>query len=97
MNEFQIMAAKTTLKNMFDGKRYFDICTVDKLLKLTGCIPNAKDYQALSALHCVHWMDMEPELRQMVMLKTLQMFEHSGFDMKVIENVFLNESTALLN
>jgi len=88
MNDFQRMAATTALKDMFENSNHFNVCVVDKLLKLTGCIPDKKDYQALSLLHCVSWVDMEPELRQMVQLKTMQMFDTPGFNLEAIENVF---------
>lgn len=61
MNDLQVMAARAALKKMLsDG--YFSICTVDKILKMTGGVPNREDYDVLSTLHCVHYMDMEPEL-----------------------------------
>ena len=97
MNEFQIMAAKTALKNMFENKSYFNICTVKKVMKITGCIPDRKDMQALEALHCVDWIDMDAELRSMVMLKTARIFEQPGFDMGVLEDVFKSNSKLLLN
>lgn len=97
MDEFQKMAAKAALKDMFENKNYFSICTVDKLIKLTGCIPNKKDYEALNALHCIHWMDMGQELRSMAMMKTLQIFEQPGFDTEVLDSVFSSDPLKLLN
>lgn len=87
MNDFEIMAAKAALKAMLRSD-YFSICAVDKVLKISGCIPNGKDYAALSALHCIHWRDMEPALREMVVLKVAQMFENPGLDVGVIDNAF---------
>lgn len=96
MDEFHRKAAVTALKNMFEEKNYFDICTVDKILKLTGCIPDKKDHQALSALHCVHWNEMDADLRNMVMLKTMQMFETPGFDTELLDGA-IKANTLLLN
>lgn len=87
MNEFHTAAAKAALKKMFEDT-HFSICTIDKLLKLTGCIPDKKDYQALNALHCVHYSDMDKDLRQMVYLKSLQMFDNEGFDTDLIGGLF---------
>lgn len=94
MNEFHKKAAITSLKKMFEG-RHFSICTIDTLCKLTGCIPDAKDYQALSALHCVNWSDMDSELREMVMLKVAQIFEKPGFDMQILGGLLQRDSTLL--
>jgi len=93
MNAFQIEAAKTALKHMFE-KEYFDICAVDKLIKLTGCHPDRNDYQALSVLHCVHFNEMSDDLRQMVYLKTIQIFDNEGFDTDLIGGL-LNDTKQL--
>ncbi len=87
MNDFHIAAAKTALRHMFE-KEYYDICTVDKLIKMTGCHPDRNDYQALSALHCVHFSEMDKDLRQMVYLKTIQIFDNEGFSLELIEGLF---------
>lgn len=98
MDDFYRQAAVAALKKMFAGN-YFDICRVDSVLKLTGCIPNRKDYEALHALHCVHWTDMTPELRSMVFLKTMEMFQTGGFDLQLINEALTNARThtSLLN
>ena len=96
MDSFHKKAAITALKNMFEEKKYFDICTVDAVLKLTGCIPDKKDYQALRALHCVDWVDMDADLRNTVMLKTMQMFETPGFDTELLDGA-IKTNTLLLN
>lgn len=53
------------LQKMFNGG-YFDICTVDKCLKLAGVIAPKREYDLLHALHCVHFRDMPPELARRV-------------------------------
>lgn len=85
MNDFHKKATTTALKSMFDGNHY-NICAVDKCLKLTGCIPNKKDYLALSALHCVDFSDMDKDLRNMVLMKTMQLFEEPGFDTELLSH-----------
>ncbi len=63
MDDIEIMAAKAAVKKMMrDG--YVSICTIDKILEMSGGIPDSKDYNILRALHCVHFSDMEPELRR---------------------------------
>jgi hypothetical protein len=90
MNEFHKRAAIVSLKSMF-GKSYFDITVVDACLKLSGCIPDRKDYEALRALHCVHWNEMEKDLREMVLLKTMQMFEQPGLDVALLDGCLKND------
>ncbi len=95
MNEFQREAAITALKVMFEST-YFDICTVDKCIKLSGCVPpDRKDYQALHALHCVHFSDMSRNLRNMVLAKTMQIFESPKFDTEVLGALFKTNSKML--
>lgn len=95
MNDFQKEAAITALKVMFDSN-YFDICTVNKCIKLSGCIPpDPKDFQALNALHCVHFSEMSHNLRNMVLAKTMQIFETPKFDTEVIGALFKTDSKML--
>jgi hypothetical protein len=61
MDDIQKMAATAALDKMVkDG--HISICTIDNILKMTGGIPNRKDYDILSMLHCVKFKDMPPEL-----------------------------------
>lgn len=61
MDDIQRMAATAALEKMVkDG--YLSICTIDKILKITGGIPDRRDYGILNMLHCVSFMDMQPEL-----------------------------------
>lgn len=62
MSPLEQEAAKAALKKMFDGS-YFDICTIDQILRMSGGIPPAKEYKILRTLHCVNWRDMSPALR----------------------------------
>lgn len=61
MNEIQKMAAQTAMKNMLN-KDYFDICVIDKILKMSNGKPSSEDYNILHTLHCVRYGDMPPEL-----------------------------------
>jgi hypothetical protein len=61
MNAIQLLAAQTALKHMLAGS-HFSICTIDQILKVTGGVPNADDYETLRLLHCIHYQDMPPEL-----------------------------------
>ena len=61
MDDIQKMAVTAAIEKMVkDG--YISICTIDKILKMTGGIPDRRDYEVLHMLHCVSFMDMAPEL-----------------------------------
>ena len=62
MNAFEIEAVRTALQNM-QSKGYFNICTIDQILKVTGGVPDPRDYEALRLLHCVNFRDMPHALR----------------------------------
>jgi hypothetical protein len=83
MNDFQKQAIAIALREMFEGN-HFNICTVDKCLKISGVIPPTADYEALSALHCVYWNKMPDNFRQQVFVKTLELFTHTGFPLEQI-------------
>jgi len=61
LNDLQKMAAQAAIKQMLRQK-YFSICTIDNILKMTNGKPNREDYQILNTLHCVDYGDMPPEL-----------------------------------
>ena len=62
MNDTTQLAIEAALANMAQ-RGWVDICTVDKVLKATGRVPDREAYDALHLLHCVHFKDMRPELR----------------------------------
>lgn len=86
MTEFEKQSITMALKKMFQGS-YFDICVVDKCLKIASAIPPSADYNALAALHCVQWADMSQDFRQQVFVKTLEMFSHTGFPLEQIMQI----------
>jgi hypothetical protein len=87
MDIFEKESVLTAMKKMFKGS-HFNICDVDKCLKITGSIPNQRDYNALAALHCVNWSEMSPELRRAVLEKTVTMLSSEGFDLSALEMIF---------
>lgn len=62
MDELQTAAANTALQKMFKGN-HFDICTIRKILDITGGQPTSYDMGVLGLLHCVDYADMLPEVR----------------------------------
>lgn len=65
MPETQQLVLRTATRKLFD-KRYFDICTVDTLMKLIGTTAPTHAYTQLRALHCVDYADMPKDLRERI-------------------------------
>lgn len=81
---------KIALKKMFkDG--HFDICTIDKCLRISGGIKNLETYNIMSALHCIDYGDMEEDMRQWLVAASIDMVTSRGFDLSVFD-VLTNES-----
>ena len=79
MDDIQIMAARAALQKMAkDG--YFSICTIDNILRMSGGVPDSKDYQTLRTLHCVSFSDMPPELRRGLPLLVKRVLEAEGVE-----------------
>lgn len=62
LTAFQAEVCRAALKEMF-ANGHFSICVVDQILKMTGGVPEAQDYEALRALHCLDFKAMSPVLR----------------------------------
>lgn len=90
MNEFQKEVVITAMRKMFRGT-HFSICDLDKCLQITRTIPNKMEYDSLSALHCVNWSEMSPQLRQMVLEKTVAMLSSESFDLQILDLAFNEE------
>ena len=86
-------ALKIALKKMFEDN-HFSICTIDKCLTLTGCVPNGEVYRIMSTVHCCNFKDMEPPFRQWLFEHTILMFAKPEFDFNKFE--LLDKSTAKL-
>lgn len=83
MTEIQVLAANAALTKMLsDG--HFSICTVDKILKITGGIPNKEDYDILNLLHCVDYKSMSHSLRSQFMEILQRVIGSESFDLEVI-------------
>jgi hypothetical protein len=61
MDQVQQLAIETALKEMV-RQGHFSICTIDKIIKMSGGIPCGESYKTLSLLHCVNFRDMSPLL-----------------------------------
>jgi hypothetical protein len=92
LDTFHQQAATVALKKLFDAL-HFNICDLDNIIKLIGCIPDKKDYEALRCLHCVNWADMSPDLRGEVLKRVIKIVESVGFDTSVLDGRLLKSVT----
>jgi hypothetical protein len=61
MSDLKQMAALAALNKMMSGG-YFDICTIDSIIKMLGVTADPDAYTTLRAIHCVHFDKMPREL-----------------------------------
>jgi hypothetical protein len=61
LGEIQKLAIEASLKKMVREK-YFNICVIDSINKVTNNIPDAESYHTLKLLHCVDYSEMSKDL-----------------------------------
>lgn len=60
---FENDVVQIALKKLF-GEKHFSICGLDQIGKMIGSNPERHpNYKFLNALHCVHYADMTPQVR----------------------------------
>lgn len=64
-NQLAYLSVLTSLNKMMAGG-HFSICTLDEAVKTLGAMPDGAAMRILRPLHCVNWIDMDPELRAAV-------------------------------
>lgn len=74
MSNINQMVVRTALRNMFN-KGYVDITTIKECLKLCGITPIGPALAQLSALHCVHFKDMDRPLAEAIPEMVAGLFE----------------------
>lgn len=63
MPETRQLVVMQAVEHLFKA-RHFSICQIDRVLELTGGSSRSEAYSQLSALHCIDYADMAPELRE---------------------------------
>lgn len=84
MDAFQAETVRLALRDMFKGS-HFDICAVRKCVKITGVVPPEGVMETLSALHCIHWTEMTPEMREEVYRRVLGIFKAEEWQLEELE------------
>ena len=59
------MVVETALNHLFE-KKWFDVCTLREIIEVMGVSRDTDAYKQLSALHCVHYDRMSPEMKQVL-------------------------------
>lgn len=83
MNDLDAIIIETALRKMVNGG-YLSISTINEIVKLKRIIPDAQVYQRLSLLHCVHFSDMPPEVRDALPGMIRQVLTGIEFDAEAI-------------
>lgn len=65
VEQLQTLAVVASLNKMLKSS-YFDICTVDSIMKILQLPADGEVYDILRTLHCVHYAQMPKELREAI-------------------------------
>jgi hypothetical protein len=88
-DQFTREACALAIRKMFT-ESHFSICTVDRCLEALRITPIKAQYDALRAVHCVHYSTMTPAFREELLIRTMALFaDGSTFDLGVIERGFM--------
>ena len=79
LHEAKLKIAEVSMRKMMKG-RYFDICTIDNCCKMLGIHADKEMHEMLKPLHCVDWSEMGKEVRNIVKLCCMSIFEEEPFD-----------------
>lgn len=79
MSDIKVMAATAALQKLLT-QRYFDICTIDNIIKMLGIVPDREAYSILHTLHCVHYDQMQPELLEQLSVLIMRVLDSPRMD-----------------
>lgn len=77
--DLKLLAAQAALTKMV-SQSYFSICSIDKIVEMLGVKPDREAYAILSALHCVDYNQMPPELFQELPNLIARIVQSPSFD-----------------
>lgn len=79
MSDIKVMAATAALQKML-AQKYFDICTIDNIIKMLGIVPDREAYSILHTLHCVDYDQMQPELLEQLSVLIMRVLDSPRMD-----------------
>ncbi len=80
MEGLKPLAAQVAIKNMVK-KGWVDICTIKTACGLLGTPQRGEDIDVLTALHCIEFADMPPELLKALPELLRRVLTAEGFEM----------------
>jgi hypothetical protein len=92
MSDIKVMAATAALQKMLT-QSYFDICTIDNIIKMLCLVPDKDAYDILRTLHCVHYNQMPAELLEQLSILIMRVLDSPRMDVSRINIV--NEGRGL--
>ena len=72
--QVQMETVAHALRKMLDTGGYFDVCTIDKCMKVAQIHISKERCDVYHAIHCVHWRDMTADYRQTIIAMVLDDF-----------------------
>lgn len=86
MGDFRMMAVEASLRKML-SQGYFDICTIDKIIKALELVPARRLYEELHLLHCVHYDQMPPAMLEQLPEKIMAVLNSPAMEVSRINLV----------
>ena len=71
-DQFNKAVFRAALKKFFAPEGMFSITDFDQLCRMVGVIPGGADRDRFRLLHCVHYRDMDRELREALAARILE-------------------------
>lgn len=72
--DIQKGAIAHALQKMIKVDGWFDICTVDRCIDICQVVISSERYKVYRALHCIHWNEMDPDYRNLIIAMILDDF-----------------------
>ncbi len=64
------------LQNMLKVDKWFSLCTVNECAKVSNIIIPQDRLDIYRAIHCIHWSEMTPEYREIIIAMVLDDFRN---------------------
>ncbi len=70
----KIQTVAHSLNKMIKSQSYFDVCTINNCAKMCQICISEERNNVYSSIHCMHWNEMLPEYREMIVAMVLDDF-----------------------
>ena len=86
---------RQALKDLFKPTGHFSICDFNNICKILNVIPPPGHHDRLTLMHCIHYRDMDIEVRQELGRLVYESINCAGFDIEVQRERLLGRSNVL--